>query len=179
MHVMDETCTSLAAHVAGLLAPDACVDLIPSDGGPEKLTDLVARIMSSHRLANGGSSRVALKLQQGDLMVRRPKEVERILDGLIGNALKFGPPNDVVEVCAYRHTGSLEILVTDQGKGVEPAKLASLFRPQMRAAQGGQHGETGGRGLYLASEQASELGGRLTYVNNAPHRSTFRLTLPD
>ncbi len=179
MGVMDETCTSLAAHVAGLLAPDASFDLIPSDGGPEKLADLVARIMSPHRLANGGSSRVALKLQHGDLMVRRPKEVERILDGLIGNALKFGPPDDVVEVCAYRHTGNLEILVTDQGKGVEPAKLAALFRPQMRVTQGGQHGETRGRGLYLASEQASELGGRLTYVNDTPHRSTFRLTLPD
>ncbi len=178
MSIMDETCTALAVQVEGLLAPRDPLDMMPDKSRPERLSDIVARIVSPHQLPNGGSDRVTLTLERGDLMVRQPTEVERILDGLIGNALKFGPPNEVVEVCAYRHAGNLEVLVVDQGSGVRPEKLGSLFRPEMRVKKGLQPGETGGLGLYLASEQAETLGGRLTYINDPSSRSTFRLTIP-
>ena len=178
MDVMDETCTALATQVEGLLAPRDPIDTGPDEGGPERLADVVTRIVAARHLPKGGSDRVALSFERRDLMVDRPRKVERILDGLIGNALKFGPAGEAVEVCAYQHAGNLEILVVDRGSGVRPDRLTVLFRPEMQVREGVRPGETGGLGLYLASEQANALGGRLTYINDPLGRSTFRLTVP-
>ena len=177
MHIMDETCTTLATQVQGLLAPRDPIDAMPDEGRPERLADVVARIVATRHLPKGGSDRVVLTFERRDLMVNRPRKVERILDGLIGNALKFGPAGEAVDVCAYQHAGNLEILVVDRGPGVRPEKLTLLFRSEMRV-EGLQPGETGGLGLHLASEQADALGGRLSYLNDPSGRSTFRLTIP-
>ncbi len=177
MGTMDETCTALAAQVQGLLTPRDPIDIVPDEGQPERLADVVARIVAARHLPDGCES-VTLTFERRDLMVSRPRKVERILDGLIGNALKFGPAGDAIDVCAYQHAGNLEILVIDRGSGVRPEKLAILFRPEMRMRKGLRPRETGGLGLYLASEQATALGGRLTYINDPLGRSTFRLTVP-
>jgi signal transduction histidine kinase len=73
--------------------------------------------------------------------------------------------------------GQIEILVRDQGIGIAPEVLPTLF--QLRAAEARANAGTGaGLGLYLAREQAIALGGDLHLVANQSGGACFCLRLP-
>ena len=98
-------------------------------------------------------------------------KVEHILDNLISNSLKYGSAEKPIIVSAYKHGATVEILLTDSGPGIQDSVMNGLFRPDMQRTGSARSG----RGLYLASEQADEIGGRLTYLRNEESGSTFSL----
>lgn len=176
MMMVGETCSILASRVGEILgasAPETGGRIVPA----EPLRAVLERIGTAHGLRTQGKERLALRFDDANLYVGRPTEVERILDGLIHNAVRHGPSDTMVEVCAFRHGAFLELLVTDNGSGVNPSVLAKLFRPEMYSTERQPARMQSGRGLFLASELAIEMGGRLTYCVDSA-RTTFRVVLP-
>ncbi len=103
-------------------------------------------------------------------------QLERVLQNLIANALKFGadePPR--VHVESHREPGAWRISVSDAGTGVPEADRTRIFELFTRGQQGGS-----GRGIGLAtSRRIVELhGGRIWVEPNEPHGSIFNFTLP-
>lgn len=76
--------------------------------------------------------------------------LERAVDNLLGNAIKFSPVGGVVEVSLREDGQVAELTLRDHGPGVPDAELALLFRPFFR---GSNAARADGHGLGLASVQ--------------------------
>ncbi len=107
--------------------------------------------------------------------------VERILDNLIGNAIKYSPLGGEVRVAARREGDHVLISVTDQGIGIARDDIDKLFRPFGRLATEAASGTTVkgiGLGLVVCRRLVEAHGGRI-WVESEPGRgSTFSFTLP-
>jgi signal transduction histidine kinase len=107
--------------------------------------------------------------------------VERVVDNLLVNALKYSPLGGVVSMtlsCEMRLGTQWAVLaVRDAGLGVPAADLPRIFEPFRRA---GNVGPISGTGIGLASARqiVEEHGGRISVVSHEGLGSTFTVRLP-
>jgi signal transduction histidine kinase len=105
-----------------------------------------------------------------------PVGLRRVLDNLVGNALKYGFKADIrVQVlpasAASKGVRQVCITVDDAGPGIPPEQLEAVFKPfykldASRARASGDQGGTG-LGLYITRELV-ERGGGHVHLNNRP-----------
>jgi signal transduction histidine kinase len=105
----------------------------------------------------------------------------QILTNLVGNAIKFTPPEGRVTItCAVNERlGMSEVRVTDTGPGIPPDQISKVFKPFVRLAGGTAGAEQGvGLGLAISRYLARAMGGDLEAASTVGVGSTFTLTLP-
>jgi signal transduction histidine kinase len=100
-------------------------------------------------------------------------QLYRVIHNLAENALQMGAHN--VAVRARRAEGKIEIEVADDGPGLPPKALQSLFVPFKGSARAGGTG----LGLAIARELMRVQGGDLKLAANDAKGATFVLELPD
>ncbi|HXH82468.1 MAG TPA: HAMP domain-containing sensor histidine kinase [Candidatus Tectomicrobia bacterium] len=106
--------------------------------------------------------------------------LEQVVVNLVGNALKFTPPEGRVEVRLERGEGMGRLVVTDTGRGIAPSMLPHLF-DEFAQATDDPSGLPGGLGLGLAIvRQLVHLhGGTVRAESEGPGRgATFTVELP-
>ncbi len=113
----------------------------------------------------------------GYTMLAEPKVLEQILNNLLGNAARYSPDKRTVEVRLSREQEMLVLSVSDQGIGIQPQDLATLFEPFKR---GSNVGAIKGTGLGLSIvKQSVELHGGTIEVESTPGMgSTFTVRFP-
>ncbi len=102
-----------------------------------------------------------------------------VLNNLLGNAIKYTPPDgNVVVGCQF--TGDEAILsVKDNGIGIDPTDHARVFEKFQRANDPEVRNETGtGIGLYTAREIVRRHGGEIELISAKGQGSTFLVRLP-
>lgn len=101
----------------------------------------------------------------------------RVLDNIVGNALKYSPDGGEVRLRVGQDGHSLFVSVTDHGIGIAPADRELIFNPMYR---GNNAGGVSGTGLGLAgSRRLVELmGGRIEVESALGRGSTFTIRLP-
>lgn len=104
-------------------------------------------------------------------------QVQTILRNLIDNAIKFTPEYGHIQILSESCQKWATLSVTDNGAGIPPQQLATLFGDL--TSRRGTKGERGmGLGLNLCMDLAKRNGGTLT-VDSTPGVGTrVRLTLP-
>ncbi|MBI4180780.1 MAG: PAS domain S-box protein [Chloroflexi bacterium] len=105
--------------------------------------------------------------------------LERILDNLLTNAIKYSPDGGEIMVSAQRDGDWLQVNVSDQGIGIPEDKLETIFGRFIQL-ESFRTRERGGIGLGLAIAKASvELhGGRIWVESKLGKGSIFHFTLP-
>ena len=105
--------------------------------------------------------------------------VVQTLLNLLGNAIKFSKPGEVVRCRTDRHGALRRVLRPDQGRGIPEDKLDSIFA-RFEQVDSSDAREKGGSGLGLAISRSiiEQLGGRIWAANNPTGGATFRFTLP-
>lgn len=99
----------------------------------------------------------------------------RILDNLVGNAIRYTPRGRILLGVRYRVEG-LEIQVRDSGPGIEPGQQARLLAPFSRGSATTTQGY--GLGLHIVHTLCAQAGYRLA-INSAPGMgSTFGVVIP-
>ncbi|MBI4728349.1 MAG: hypothetical protein HY775_02430 [Acidobacteria bacterium] len=80
--------------------------------------------------ARAPAHRFELALPAGlpQLATEREK-VHLILANLLDNAIKFSPPGSTVSLAAEARPGEIRLAIADEGPGIAPEKLRTLFRP--------------------------------------------------
>jgi PAS domain S-box-containing protein len=112
-----------------------------------------------------------LVLQADPLLFRR------VLENLIGNAVKYSPPQTTVILKVQDKGEEVLFAVKDQGSGILPADLPHLFEIYYRGAEAGK--ERGfGLGLATVKRIIEVHGGRLWVESQTGKGSTFYFTLP-
>jgi signal transduction histidine kinase len=103
--------------------------------------------------------------------------IQRVLENLLENALRFTPDRERIELNARVNGDSLEILACNDGPAIEP-----LLRPQLfeRFSQGvsSDHRITRGLGLYFCRLAAAAHGGSIDIVDSPSFATCFRILLP-
>jgi NtrC-family two-component system sensor histidine kinase KinB len=102
--------------------------------------------------------------------------LDRVLDNLIGNALRHTPAGGSIALGAGLREGARELWVRDSGDGIAHADRARVFEPfvQIGSRVGGV-----GLGLAMCREIVRQHGGRIR-LDSAPGRgSCFTLRLPE
>lgn len=108
-----------------------------------------------------------------------PKALQRMLNALLDNAIKFNREGGAVAVRARRDDGWLEIAVADTGLGIAREDLPRLFRPLVQLDAGLARKHCGiGLGLALARKLAELHGGTIEVESEPGKGSTFTLRLP-
>lgn len=106
--------------------------------------------------------------------------VTRVLDVLVGNAVKFTERGSIrVRVSYDAGSSQMRISVIDTGIGMTDAQLAKLFKEfeQGDASMARRYGGAG-LGLAIAHRAATHLGGRLAVTSTPGAGSTFVFELP-
>ncbi len=103
--------------------------------------------------------------------------LERALDNLIGNAIKFSAEGGDVEVLVHVADGIAEISVRDRGPGVPEVELESLFRPFFRGSNA-VRADGHGLGLAIVQRVVKIHGGELRASNRDGGGLDVRLRLP-
>ncbi len=110
-----------------------------------------------------------------------PEKVGRVVVNLVINAIKFcGEPGSVVvSVCADRPAANVVVSIRDNGRGIEPEHLRTIFGRFKQVGNQSRHGTDGfGLGLSIAKELVDLSFGQLTVESNLDNGSTFAFTLP-
>lgn len=103
--------------------------------------------------------------------------LERVLDNLVGNAIKYSAAPDPIEVRISVDQGEAKLEVRDAGKGIPAAELETIFG---RFARGSSAAGTQGTGLGLAlvDEVITWHRGRIEVESTEGAGSTFTVVLP-
>lgn len=105
--------------------------------------------------------------------------VEQVLTNLLSNAVKYGAPETEIAVELRPHHESIEVVVTNHGRGIDPDELPHLFQRFSRG-QRTSHAEVQGigLGLYISKGLIEAQRGRI-WAESTPFQLThFHFTLP-
>jgi signal transduction histidine kinase len=100
----------------------------------------------------------------------------RVVDNLVGNALKYSNEGDEVEISVTRDDATAVLSVTDHGSGIPEDALPRLFERFFRVP--GTEGPGSGLGLAVAHEVVTWHGGCMEIDSIMGRGSTFTVRLP-
>ena len=109
------------------------------------------------------------------LLLIDPLQIERVLDNLIGNALRHSHPGGTVHLRARKQDERVELSVTDNGEGILFRQQARIFEPfvQVSRKKGGA-----GLGLALCKEIVQLHGGYIGVKSRVGQGTQFYILLP-
>lgn len=171
---LSQECDRLEALISEILAL-ARLDADPGAAQPVELAVMLNKLKDDARLT-APDQRIDTQLDAGLHLQGWPDMLERALDNLLRNALRFNPADSAIEISAQRQGERLLLSVRDHGPGVAPEHLAQLGKPFFRAP--GQNGAGHGLGLAIARRAAQRHSGELLLENHPEGGFLATLSLP-
>lgn len=105
--------------------------------------------------------------------------IAQLVDNLVENAVKYSPEGGEIVVRAWRQGDAARLSVRDNGIGIPPIDLASLFDRFHRGSNVDDRRFAGlGLGLYFCRQIAEQHGGRIWAESALAQGSTFHVELP-
>ncbi len=124
-----------------------------------------------------GSAPVLVDAPPGLLVQGDRARLARVIDNLLGNAIKYGREGTPVQVEVRPHAQGVSVTVRDQGVGIPAGELPRLFTPFFRASTA--RGIPGiGIGLSGAKAIVEQHGGRISVDSVLDQGTTVTIILP-
>jgi signal transduction histidine kinase len=123
---------------------------------------------------------IDLRASAGSLVVNGDESrLRQVIENLVGNAIKYSPGGEPVEVALRARPRGVEVAVRDRGIGIPESERAKLFGRFARASNARALGIGGtGFGLYLSKTIIDLHGGAIEVESVEGHGSTFRVLVP-
>jgi len=135
------------------------------------MASLTQHIIPNHRLTTSLCQTMAVRID----MLR----MEQVFSNLIGNAAKYSSKETLIEIaCSNPGDGFVQIAIKDQGIGMTPSSVESIFEKFYRDKDVIKTHSGLGVGLYITSKIIIDHGGQI-WVESTPGKgSTFFFTIP-
>jgi signal transduction histidine kinase len=145
---------------------------VPCAVGP-----VISEVITSTRLlAEEKSIRLDEEVEPGLEVRADPQRLAQVLANLVGNAVKFTPPDGRVLARVFRVGDVVRVAVTDTGPGIPDELQSHVFERRWRGDPAGASGA--GLGLYIAKAIVDAHGGQLWLESKVGVGSTFYCDLP-
>jgi PAS domain S-box-containing protein len=149
---------------------------------PTDLVELVERSVESHRHATDRHSITTRESMPALTGMWDRERLERVIDNLISNAIKFSPDGgDLVVSIARegRNDGDWAIVsVRDQGVGISEEVLPTIFNRFRRGSNAAAEAPGSGIGLAGSRQIVEQHGGTIGVESHVGEGSTFTVRLP-
>ena len=106
-----------------------------------------------------------------------PDYLDKVINNLLSNALKFTPEDGTIEVKAKQDGSQLKIEISDTGAGISTEALPHIFEPFYQAESNVRHIGTG-VGLALVKQIIDAVGGTIEVRSDADQGTTFLISVP-
>jgi signal transduction histidine kinase len=106
------------------------------------------------------------------------KLLDRVLDNLVGNAIKFTPPDGSISVTARGDSGRVDFDVTDTGRGI-PREAQSRIFDKFQQVRPGDRSAGYGLGLAVAKFIVEAHKGEIRVESEVGAGSRFAFWLPN
>jgi signal transduction histidine kinase len=136
---------------------------------PISLFDVAVDVVQIAQTASKGSGvRIVLELpDDDDIEVRGdPELVTSMLDNVVRNAVRFSPPNALVEVEVRLVEDNAQIRVRDHGPGIPDHLIDDVFEPFVQGSSPPSGGRGSGIGLAIAQKVVELHKGRILIRNH-------------
>lgn len=108
-----------------------------------------------------------------------PDRIQQVIDNLVGNALKYSPPEGTVTVTVDAVDGQAVISVSDQGTGIGESDRQNIFGAFFRTSEATSSQAPGlGLGLYICRELVRAHEGSIDVLEATGGGAEFRVSLP-
>jgi signal transduction histidine kinase len=145
------------------------------------LTDFVGELVTSAKLgAKERNIELRTTSSNSSIPVRiDPNLMQRVVDNLISNAIKYSPDNTSIEVATVLEDNKVVIHVIDEGFGIDQEHISSVFEPFFRAKKldGEREIEGTGLGLSIVKEIVEQHGGTVRVISTLDEGTTFSIYL--
>ncbi|MFH1679789.1 MAG: ATP-binding protein [Candidatus Eisenbacteria bacterium] len=136
------------------------------------IRDLLEKVAALYR--EGTDVRASVAVEPGIPAARGDRELLwRAFSNLVKNAVEAMEGSGQLLLRAAPGDGSVEVLVSDDGPGIDPSMREKIFAPTFTTKPGGS-----GLGLALVERILLEHGGTVAVEPNSPRGTTFRVRLP-
>lgn len=144
-----------------------------------KLLETIVEIYKMMELPRGVTLDLSIHLPPDAAVMGRDERLGQVIRNLVDNAVSFSPQDGVVTITARTDPGIIVVLVEDQGPGIPPDNLETIFkRFYTERPQEHDFGKNSGLGLSIARQITEGVGGRLWASNRSQGGARFTVELP-
>jgi len=130
------------------------------------LLETIIEVYRATEISRGIAISLALDLPAGARVIGKDERIGQIVRNLVDNAISFSPEGGTVTVRAHADGRVVRIIVEDQGPGIPPDNLETIFnRFYTERPQGREFGSNSGLGLSIAKQIVERSGGRIWAEN--------------
>jgi two-component system, OmpR family, sensor histidine kinase ChvG len=147
-------------------------DLIESPRTRVNLTQLVAELLMRYgELCSTRELKLARYLDEDIRVLASENPLAEAIENILDNAISFSPAGALIEVRLTRRVGLAELVVLDEGPGIDPDKIDHVF-DRYFSLRGFENGERSGAahaglGLWIVRRNIEALGGSVIAANRA------------
>ncbi len=150
----------------------------PVESEPVLLVREISQV-ASERQTRLGERPVTISVIPEDLIANaNPRYFEQVLHNLLGNAEKYSPPDEPIEVRAVLVNGEVIVSVLDRGPGIDPAEADMIFQPFYRSEGTSREVAGAGIGLAVCKLLVQAQSGRIWVNQRESGGSIFSFALP-
>jgi signal transduction histidine kinase len=145
-----------------------------------KMAELIDREINLYRKEAGEKKITFHKKCDAQLLIHNNKEfIQRILDNLVSNAIKFSPDHKKVTITCEMVNGVLRLAVKDEGPGIKSEEHKNLFKKFQKLSSRPTGGESStGLGLAIVKLLVEKLKGEINVYSEVNKGSEFVVTFP-
>ena len=147
-------------------------DLIESPRTRVNLTQLVAELLMRYgELCTARDLKLARYLDEDIRVLASESPLAEAIENILDNAISFSPAGALLEVRLAKKFGLAELVVLDEGPGIDPEKIDHVF-DRYFSLRGFESGERSGDahaglGLWIVRRNIEALGGSVIAANRA------------
>lgn len=117
------------------------------------------------------------KIEQNIYIKIDPFALDRILNNLFDNAIKYNKENGIIYITLETKNNKAIFTIADTGVGINQKKLKNLFNPFIQVINGSKNSGVG-LGLFIIKKIIDELKGEINVESNLNKGTKFTIKLP-
>jgi len=144
------------------------------------LKELIDEALQPFNLMGDGYHLKFINNVDSDVIIQADKElVQFIHRNFIHNAIKFSPQYSSISISATVHPGETTVCVQDEGKGISPEKLGSIFNFKAEMRYSNEKEKGAGVALMICKDFIEKMSGHIWAENVKEKGAAFCYALPN
>jgi len=132
------------------------------------LLKIIVEIYDVTEISKGQMVRLVDELPPGAKVMGNDERLGQVFRNMIDNAISFSPEHGVIIVTAGKNNLMARVTVEDNGPGIPPENLESIFERFYTERPAAHFGNNSGLGLSIARQITQNAGGRIWAENRIP-----------